>query len=489
MRQKNAPLRFPNGRKLVFHLTYANAANAEFNTPTADAQTTTSSHDITTTLTAELALTILQTDKGELLRAYSLNNANAEIQYNNQRASADEARLIESVQREFYASATPQGKITRVSFPSGINAIAQNLARTLLATLQVVRPEANAPLPTTWESEEEDLNGKYLARYQREDNASHDAPKFRKTKLRYLPVQAQQNARSTPIPLTITPAGEIRLTLANNELTALHATEQLTIATADRTLSSAQTELTLNLTSEEELDATALATCNETFAAQEPTLIATTLYEAQNTKAAELRWRQNLLGNATAESLRAELQTIATANADAKAQLTDKLESLFLLRPEAGASFAAQLADANTNEVVRSLLLMAYSRAGNDEAQAVLIKTLQAQTAESHFTNVLLQALAAVATPNQAAENLLREFAFQRPASQAQSTARLALGTLARNLAATDAARANRIVDELAQQVNSAASLPAKQDLLAALGNAGIRRRSASASHAGRPRH
>ena len=124
LRQKNAPLRFPNGRKLAFHLTYANAANAEFNTPTADAQTTTSSHNITTTLTAELALTILQTDKGESLRAYSLNNANAEIQYNNQRASTDEARLIESVQREFYASATPQGKITRVSFPSGTNAIA-----------------------------------------------------------------------------------------------------------------------------------------------------------------------------------------------------------------------------------------------------------------------------------------------------------------------------------------------------------------------------
>src|SRR5262249_39276232 len=98
--------------------------------------------------------------------------------------------------------------------------LSQGFVRTLVAILQFVAPEKRLPALTQWDTDEEDLNGLYVARYRittpsakNRSNGGNVAPiTVRKTKLRYLTKDVKPKPGQIPIRQTTTPNGFLSMT-------------------------------------------------------------------------------------------------------------------------------------------------------------------------------------------------------------------------------------------------------------------------------------
>lgn len=86
--------------------------------------------------------------------------------------------------------------------------------------------------------------------------------------------------------------------------------------------------------------------------------------------------------------------------------------------------------------------------------------------------NILIPSLATVNSPSVEAENLLQNLAFNSQ-DRIASTAQLALGAMAHNLAQTSPQRANKIVEQFLQKLQTTENDEQTRQYLLVLGNAG----------------
>jgi hypothetical protein len=123
--------------------------------------------------------------------------------------------MAAELSREIWVTMNMQGRVLSVGFDPAVRAASRNLARAILAQTQFVVPNNSAAGFQTWEAEEDDPNGQYIAQYQFVATTSQFpiaqgliTNTFRKTKVRYLQAQPQVVSGKPEIQKTIIPSGE-----------------------------------------------------------------------------------------------------------------------------------------------------------------------------------------------------------------------------------------------------------------------------------------
>ena len=483
---------FRPGERLIYNLDYSNASLVDFasitggtnpSTPGKGATSPTPTQAFKTSIKGSLFVTVLKSTATETLLVCSLQGSDLEITYNEAKANADVMRVSAALGRDFYAVVNPQGKVVRVEFAPGTDGISQSFARTLLAAIQFVTPPEAPVAAASWEVEEEDSNGTYLAHYERQKSigevktAPGSQQVLTKKKMKYLPRTTSTHSRVVTVPVTIVPEGEslIHRNAETGRLVSLRGAEHQVISASGRTLADSKSELTVILNSNSTLSEAEMRAISEARERLSSELIATSLFETKRDKAAEARYWKEILGNANWESLRESLAGADSMAHQSKAELAEKLEALCRLRPESCGELGAILETASYRGDSFRMVMIALSRAGNAEAQLALIKGLQARRDEAPAMFLLIGVLPMLERPTRETEVALRELAFGDGNSRITQSAQLALGTLTQSLVETDPDRASDIVSEIARRLESTSSLSGKERLLGALGNAGTR--------------
>ena len=121
-----------------------------------------------------------------------------------------------------------------------------------------------------------------------------------------------------------------------------------------------------------------------------------------------------------------------------------KLKALIYLSPASCETLGQRLRDALPDSPILPLLIGALGAVGNEEAQTALLAALQAHANHPQVFSLLIHALGDARAPIVAAENALRQFALDESAQELAGSARLALCSMARKLAASNPEKIGR---------------------------------------------
>jgi hypothetical protein len=179
------------------------------------------------------------------------------------------------------------------------------------------------------------------------------------------------------------------------------------------------------------------------------------------------------LGQWTAEGLLAQVDLAEAGGGTLdEAALYLKLKALAYLHPEACPALGARLATARVGRPAFRLLAGALGEVGHPAAAEALVGAVRARRNDGPALLALVPTLGGVRSPIPLAEEAIRELAFGAAPPGIAPVARLALGALARRLASTAPARADRIVDQAVRELRSSTSPSARRLWLLVLGNA-----------------
>jgi hypothetical protein len=468
--------RFIVGQRLVFRLEYLSASGSNFAGLTQEAEEVKDMQAIYTNVEADMHATVVEADAEGAWIACGFKSPGVQVVVNGELAVSQAEAIQADLSRGLLAFVDRQGRIRSVHFDSRINSLAHNFARALLATTQVVLPE-NASR-TTWDTQEQDPNGAYGVRYQREDRsaAEPNIAVFSKVRTHYEPVRRAHSIRILEVQSTATPSGQltVRFDEAKGHVLLVEGREGTTIAVNNKTVARVETTLKMSFLRAETLTATEhkslLAACADLK--NEPSLALST---PASTTAQEASIYRNELGDATLESLLGELASFdsrADAN-ESDTQLYFKIKALIYLHPEACPDLAKVLCASKTDSRATRLLIDAMSSIGNAQAQSALQSAIRVRAGDASALAILVPALAMVETPAPSAELTLLEVAGSSKHASIRAAAELGLGTMAHQLAGVAPARSRRIAQAMADKLRTASSNEERRHLLFVLGNAG----------------
>lgn len=479
--------RFSIGERVVYRIEYANRSISDFSAlfksgdsidaPQANAAAL--AYSIDSGVRGELIETTIEKNAGGWLVAYAFRSPEIRLRINNQEIDAAIVDAVEeNLSRAVFAQLNWQGKIVSVRFDQALDEVSLGFARSLLAYTQFVFPDAaaakNAPLPKVWETREDDAAGVYAARYQVAASETYS-----KTKTKYEPRGSLPNgqARFYEVVQTIEPSGDLtaRLDARSGRLLSLDGAESQTVRIAGKTIARGETDLRLVYLNAENLNAAELDALRQSNKAREKVAAAVSLSNLENAESAgEASIQRTELGGETAESLLARLAQIE-ASPDAakdKTALYLKFKALVYLQPEACEKLGEILAKAEANGATALTLSGALGVVGHRQAQSALVFAARSRPNDWAFLATIIPSLGGANEPTEEAEKLVRELAKNSVDENVASTARLALGTMARNLQAKSPARAAKIVEEFVGRIRNADEKTANE-LLAVLGNTG----------------
>lgn len=436
-----------------------------------------------TTVQAEFTVSVLDLFSDNVLVAYSLRNSAVRLIANGQAAQAEAETIKKDLGRDVFALVSRQGKVLSVRCDPAANTLSQNFARALIAVTQFVFPSPPSSNRSQWETQEDDPNGQYIARYQQAEPSSnrHRAAQpslrsFRKVKTRYLPAIEKPGPDEINLPTVITPKGELT---ANFDLRAgrilnLSGTESETIEMGGKTVGRAQNAVRLDYVGREILDPAKLAAMREASSQRSKLVAAVPLSVTTSKEDSELSIERTELGGATLQSLLADLSNLESSSGERdETPLYLKFKALIYLHPESSAPLGKILETAPAKGLTMRVLAGALGAVGHQEAQAALVSAISARSADWPALSMLVPALNEPSSPSQLAEDTVRDLALRSANADVAFTAQLTLGTMARNLAETSPERATKIVELFIRQIESSLSVDATRQALLALGNAG----------------
>jgi len=436
-----------------------------------------------TSVQGQLTISVLDIQGDNVLIAFSLRNSAIQLIANGQPAQAEADTIKKDLSREIFAELDLQGKVLSVRFDPVTNSLSHNFARALIAVTQFVFPSALSPNRSQWETQEDDPNGQYVARYQQAEPGSNKynvaragLMAFRKTKTRYLQAVKKAGPDEFNLPTVITPKGEMTayFDLRAGRMIALSGTESQSIEMAGKTVARAQNTVRLNYLGKEILDSAKLAMMREASSQRAKLVAAVPLSVTASKEESEASIERTELGTATLESLLADLGNLESSSGETnETPLYLKFKALIYLHPESSTSLGKILATSNAKSVTMRVLTGALSAVGHQEAQAALVSVIRARSTDWPALSMLIPALNEASLPTQLAEDTVRDLAFQSSNAEIASTAQLTLGAMARNLAETSTERATKIVDLFIKKLESSPSVEVTKQMLLALGNAG----------------
>lgn len=370
-------------------------------------------------------------------------------------------QMLEHLQTPFFVTLNMQGAALSTYFEIGINPVAQNFLRSLVAATQFVMPDARQD---AWEAQELDVTGQYVARYSGMQGAS-----YVKSKARYLRVASPGGLR--PVDPSVSVATQSRtLIVLGKEFwpTSLEGHERVEIDSKEGAPPIiGEGEVSLSRIAVRHAPAL-IGTLEARRKYLGHTSLATAVFVPVDPRD-ELR-RQ--VAGATLGELATTLRGLSkngTPDGERTAQVMGRLKALFLLEPGTAASVPGLLSgekDRNTY----STMLGALSAASTPEAVRALS---QVASDVSHATVVRVDAIAAlgvVENPTQEGVAALRGVAAS-PDAELRGTATLALGNATRNALRGDPALGEGMLAELMRSATGPSSPEARALLIRSLAN------------------
>jgi HEAT repeats len=488
--------RFVPGERMVYKLDYTSASASDFRALFQDQKRTGERAQATplslaqsfrTTVQGELIATVLDKKEDSASIAYSLRKPDVRLIANGQAAVTEAEKIKTDLSLNVFAAVNLQGNVLQVRFDAGVGDLSRSFVRAILAVTQFAVPVEPAPELSQWETQEDDPNGHYIARYQadpgsckgaREDPQA-DPRKFLKTKTRYLQPRRKITQDEFAAATTIIPKGSLAacFDVGKGYLVSLRGTESQVIVIEGKNVASAENSLQMDYVRKETLSPAELVAMREASVARERAVAAVPLFVIQSEEASEESIERTELGNATLESLLADLAKVEASTGEIDdTPLYLKFKALVYLHPESSTRLGTMLAKADAKRATMRILTGALGAVGHAEAQTALVTAVRARREEWAALFMLIPALGGVSSPTQMAEDTLRDLAFNSPNSDIASTAQLTLGSIARNLAETSPQRASKIVDSFIKQIESSPSADTTRQMLLVLGNAGSTR-------------
>ena len=480
------------GERLVYRLDYSSSSVSDLqvlfegtDSPGTSGEVVQSglSQSFNTTVQGELAITVLDRKTDRVLTAYRLLRPQVTLVANGQEALSQAETTRAALSQAIFAEVSSRGRVLSVRFDPAIDNFSQNFARALLALTQFVLPDARATGAHQWEVQEDDPNGQYVARYEAEflsrEQGSGESQTglktFRKTKVRYLTPHQKTLPGKLQVSTTIKPEGSLvaRFDVGGGHLYSFRGTEGQIIIMAGKTVARAQTTLHLEFLRKETLTAEELAAIRNASAARNMVASAVPLSATISKQEREAIIQRSELGEETLESLVAQLAKAESEGKRRDTPLYLKFKALVYLHPQTSSSLGKLLYTAHPQSLTTSILVGALSAAGHPQAQEALVNVIRARPNDSPALLTLVKALGSAEPPTMLAEKTLRDLAANAPDWDVATTAQLALGTMARNLADTSPERANKIVEWVVSEINSSTSEDRTRLFLLVLGNAG----------------
>jgi HEAT repeat protein len=369
--------------------------------------------------------------EGVLLRSTFSGRANV--------AGRAEPGLGAELAQPHYLAFAPGGRFVAAHFRPEQDDLARGIAQSLAATLQLPGVDGGA---ASWQSEESDASGHYLARYERSGRS------LEKIKLKYLPGDRAPAARDL--------RARAKYQLGDDSWpAALDSQEAVTFV---------EPGLTVRVGSRVVLSRTATAVV--------PVEVGLDGYETERvgepSSHDSIKGDRALLAGATLDDL---LGALAAGGDDARSSVAARLEALLRLDPASAAEMARRLI-AGADRATAKLLLGVLGSAGTPAAQDALVKILGAATLAPNDRARAATAMAMLERPNDKVVAGLKA-QLDAPAPALARSSATALGISALRLRTVDEPRAKAVVDDLVGRLAATGDRAAQAAILHALGNAG----------------
>ncbi|WP_244237192.1 HEAT repeat domain-containing protein [Corallococcus llansteffanensis] len=371
-------------------------------------------------------------------------------------------RMVATLQSPFYVTFNRQGAALAILFERDVGPIAQNLLRSLAASTQFVSPGS---LQETWEAQELDTTGQYVARYQRQAGARE----YTKKKERYLRLATADGLKPVGSAMRVTPTSETTLALGpEGWLQVLEGRERMT-ATFEEGMPPIQGEGRVSL--------------QRTAARNVPFLIgaldARRAQLARSSMATQVlappdpqQGLKQLVAGAKLSDLVQELRTLSNdgkPTGPRTAHLMNRMRALFQLEPESATRVPDLLRDEKRRDVY-SPLLGALSAASTPQAlQALATVATHAQTPGDTRVNATAM-LGMAESPTPEGTQALRDLSRDKDA-ELSTTATLALGNVARHSGGPEGTEAQALLRELEDAARAAPTPEARSLWIRSLAN------------------
>ena len=155
------------GQRLAYHVDFDSASLTNFGTlfsetPSPSLSPFGLSHLFQAHLQGELAVTLLETADDHVSLVYEFRNPEVHFQAEGV-DEPDQSKMIQtSLSQPIFCRLDRSGRVEAVRFDPAANSVAQRVACTLLAAMQIVKPDAGVNSTAQWDAEEEDPSGKFL---------------------------------------------------------------------------------------------------------------------------------------------------------------------------------------------------------------------------------------------------------------------------------------------------------------------------------------
>lgn len=436
-----------------------------------------------TFLRGELVMTVLERRPDRLLCSYKVAHSSVKLEIGGKKVPAQAETIAATVGRDVFAEMTPRGRVMGVLIGPQADSMAQGFILALLAKIQFVLPEVSWSGENAWKVEEEDPNGKYLARYETSESfeagsvkdRSRNLASFRKAKEKYFPAESGGKTLLPRLRAVVQPEGatEFLFDAKGGFLEALNGSETERISVSGKEVARVESRMSLRRLRGETVPTSEYLTLLEAFRSRKAVADFIPLTMTISEEDSELAIQRTALGQATLESLTAELRMLEAEGRRQDTNLYLKFKALVYLHPEACPDLGKLLAGASSVSIARDIVGGALTAVGHPEAQDAIAELIRSRRNEPGFITGLIQALSQVRFPTESAEKTLRDIAVG-PADEHVNTAALfGLGSMARNLKEADPERAERLVDGLISLIRPPMTERAMDTILKALGNSG----------------
>ena len=459
--------RFKVGEETTYRIDYSNTTHSDlrvmFGMDTTSGVPSPLVHHIVTEVHGALEQRVFLKDSVVHI-AFRFRDASISITANGANAESDAAAIRDNLAKPMFAILSTTGRINSVSFDPSLDERSRVFARTVLASVQFVIPQSRQ---STWTSQEEDPSGKYEASYAGRGTS------FTKRKITYFPETPQKTRQGFQAATqTILPSGTVTASLdRTGAMMTLEGDEQHRVTVADKLIARGTTTVRLRRTMAARISQAQLTRLKSLEQATRS--VARGMFAPEAGARSDTTIQRNELGSATTASLLARLSGFENSRSDTASStgLYLKFKALVYLHPESSEELGRALRTAIPNSPTMLIVSQALGTVGHRGAQLALAGAIKSRSSEWPALSTLIPVLGGVNEPIDETVSLILQLAFESANPDIRSTARLAAGTLARNLGSTP--RGEAVVTRLVNALKGATSSTTKRELLFAVGNAG----------------
>lgn len=426
-------------------------------------------------LRGKLAITVLEAGADEVVCAIRFAEPNVAVEIGTSRVPDLAGSAAAALTRQFFVKLTPTGRVLGVLLDPGTDDLTRGFVHALLSKMQTVLPGRIGRGARGWEADEDGPNGAYVAVYRARGRPAKGLERFVKVKLPYRVPGSGRTSLFDPLPVTARPSGEliIAFDLKSGRLREVRGQEAESLTVADKEVARVESRIDVRLIADEKGSSSELAASRLALDPAWPARPFVPLTISISGEESELAVQRSALGEATLESLLADLRAAIGEGRTRDTALYLRFKALVFLHPEVCPSLAEALERSGPDSLTADVIGGALGVVGHPEAQAALAAAILARRDDPVFVSRTVPFLTMARRPTDAAERALIDLAENPAGMDVRSAALFGLGTMARNSRESDPGRADRIAARLLSRLREPMPEAEADIVLKALGNSG----------------